>query len=78
MARNLWRSAPGPIRKLLIPLKRGVRGVRPEAHPAGESHRKFFEMHLNGATGGFRINLKGREANGIVEPGVNTKRCARS
>ena len=27
-------------------------------------------MHLNGATGGIRINLKGREANGIVEPGA--------
>jgi predicted AlkP superfamily phosphohydrolase/phosphomutase len=70
-ARNVWRSAPGPVRKLLIPLqaRRFEATVQRRIQPA-RATRKFFEMHLNGATGGVRINLKGREANGIVEPGA--------
>jgi len=36
--------------------------------------RRFFEVKANDATGGIRINVVGRESNGLVEPGEDYDR----
>jgi predicted AlkP superfamily phosphohydrolase/phosphomutase len=69
LARNLWRSAPGPLRKQLVKLQarnfeaRVQRCIQP-----AKARRRYFEQHVNGATGGIRVNLEGREGAGIVKP----------
>jgi predicted AlkP superfamily phosphohydrolase/phosphomutase len=70
IARNLWRSAPTPLRSLLVPLRarRFEASIQKRIQPA-KSERKFFEQHVDGATGGIRINLEGRESHGKVKPG---------
>lgn len=58
------RTALTPLQKKLWPkLKAGL--VQP-----GKAQRRFFEIIVNDAAGGVRINLKGREPAGKVEPGA--------
>ena len=70
-ARKVWRGLPAPLRRMVI----NVRARKFEARiqkliqPA-KADRKFFQQHVNGATGGVRINLEGREAHGRVKPGA--------
>jgi len=63
--RKAWVNAPGPIRRALMPLRGKV-----VDHLADKEGRRFFEMVNNHATGGIRINLVGRERNGLVQPGA--------
>jgi predicted AlkP superfamily phosphohydrolase/phosphomutase len=57
------RTALTPLQKLLWPkLKANL--VQP-----GKASRKYFEIIVNDASAGVRINLKGREPQGLVEPG---------
>jgi len=57
------RTALTPVQKLLWPkLKANL--VQP-----GKASRKYFEIIVNDASAGVRINLKGREPQGVVEPG---------
>jgi predicted AlkP superfamily phosphohydrolase/phosphomutase len=70
IARKVWRSAPTPLRRLLVPVRarRFEARIQKRIQPA-KSERKFFEQHIDGATGGIRINLEGRESHGKVKPG---------
>jgi predicted AlkP superfamily phosphohydrolase/phosphomutase len=66
--RNLWRKVPGEIRAPLRILRKPVAGILDTTQiNLDRSTRRFFEVHANNATGGIRLNLKGREAKGIVE-----------
>jgi predicted AlkP superfamily phosphohydrolase/phosphomutase len=69
--RNAWRHAPVGVRNLLMPLRRNVwEPIYQNAVVPQRSTRRFFEMKTNNSTGGIRINLVGREAQGIVRPGA--------
>lgn len=66
-ARKAYRSAiPLPVRKALRPVRRLLAGKSPDKPPLAD--RRFFTLlHVDNA-GCIRINLKGRERYGIVEP----------
>lgn len=78
-ARNVWRRAPGPLRRLLLPLapRRFDAALQKRIQPA-KSGRRFFQQYMNGATGGIRINLEGRESRGRVKPGDEYDALCRS
>lgn len=61
-----WRAMPDFVRRPLKPLRNKVSNDNFQPNRKG---RRFFEVIANDRTGGVRINLKGRDANGIVEPG---------
>ena len=69
--RRWWHLAPHTIRNTLMPVRnlilerRFTTTVRPKI-----TSRKYFEIFNNNATGGVRVNLVGREAHGIVQPGA--------
>lgn len=65
LVRKVWVNTPEPIRQVLMPLR--GQAVRQLANKKG---RRFFEVVNNHATGGVRINLVGRERNGMVQPGA--------
>jgi predicted AlkP superfamily phosphohydrolase/phosphomutase len=68
--RALWHRVPIEIRGRLKPLRRPFRGaLRPPRFLGNHANRRFFEVNANNATGGVRLNIKGREGNGIVDPG---------
>lgn len=78
-ARNLWRRAPGPLRKLLVPLRaRRVEAEIQKRIQTAKADRRYFEVQVDGASGGVRINLKGREARGRVEPGAEYEAVCQS
>jgi predicted AlkP superfamily phosphohydrolase/phosphomutase len=62
-----WRAMPDAIRRPLKPLRHKVShdGFQPN-----RKGRRFFEILANDRTGGVRINLVGREAHGLVQPGA--------
>jgi predicted AlkP superfamily phosphohydrolase/phosphomutase len=67
--RNAWKSVPEELRGHLRPLRRHFRGVlRPPQLMGSQQDRRFFEVYANNATGGVRLNLRGREGSGTVEP----------
>ncbi|RDV27971.1 hypothetical protein DXV75_03105 [Alteromonas aestuariivivens] len=65
MGRKVWRVMPEALRKPFLGVRNNVTndGFQPNRHT-----RRFFEVYANDRTAGVRINLKGREANGVVEP----------
>jgi len=66
-----WRGAPKPIKKLLGPLHSVYyKRAHNKGFLPGRENRKFFEVIANDRSGGVRINLAGREARGVVQPGV--------
>lgn len=66
--RGVWRKIPGEIRAALRGLRKPFDGILDTSRiTLDRSTRRFFEVHANNATGGIRLNLKGREANGIVD-----------
>ncbi len=68
-ARMLWQYVPLDIRAKLKPLRRSLSGVTRHPQFLPDRHlRKFFEVHANNGAGGVRINLKGRESQGVVSP----------
>lgn len=67
--RQVWKSVPAEVRGQLRPLRRYFKGaLRQPQLMGGRPDRRFFEVYANNATGGIRLNLKGREGQGIVEP----------
>lgn len=67
--RKLWKSLPAEWRGRLRPVRRYVKGMlRQPQFVASKADRRFFEVYANNAAGGVRLNLKGREGNGTVEP----------
>lgn len=76
MARRVWRRAPGPLRKLLVPLRaRDIEARFQKRIQPAKADRRCFEVQVDGATGGVRINLKGRESRGRVEPSEYETLC---
>ena len=67
LVRTVWRNMPDAVRRPLKPLRDRV--SRDGFQPNREG-RRFFEVFANDRTGGIRINLAGREAHGIVQPGT--------
>jgi predicted AlkP superfamily phosphohydrolase/phosphomutase len=76
LARVCRALVPAPMRRLL---SRGRLARRVyEAHVVERRPtRRFLEVDPSNTTGGVRINLKGRERHGVVEPGAEYDRiCA--
>lgn len=70
-ARSVWRSLPTGLRRSLKPMQRKAwTAMMQDGFQPNRKSRKFFEVYLNNRSAGVRINLKGREPNGIVEPGA--------
>jgi len=68
--RKGWRSLPYGVQKGLKPLHGALwRSMVKTAFEGRRESRKYFEIYANDSTGGVRINLIGREPNGMVEPG---------
>ncbi len=68
--RALWHRLPSEMRGRLKPLRHRVRGALPQSPRflGDHANRRFFEVYANNATGGVRLNIKGREGSGTVEP----------
>jgi predicted AlkP superfamily phosphohydrolase/phosphomutase len=67
--RDAWRALPPGVKQRLRPIKNRLVGEPPQdPFLGGRRERKYFEVYANNSAGGVRINLKGREAHGIVEP----------
>lgn len=67
--RAVWHLVPIELRARLRVLRKPFSGaLHPPRFLGNEAQRRFFEVYANNATGGVRLNLKGREASGIVEP----------
>lgn len=68
-AQAAWKSLPAELHGHIETLRRHVGGLLGLPPRMGSSeHRRFFEVYANDAAGGVRLNLKGREGRGIVEP----------
>lgn len=66
--RALWHRVPKELRGLLKPLRRPFKGMlRPGTFLDDQQHRRYFEVYANNATGGIRLNIKGREGHGCVD-----------
>ncbi|MEL7027626.1 MAG: alkaline phosphatase family protein [Pseudomonadota bacterium] len=71
MAVEQWRRLPYSFRKPFRPLTRQVGknvNFNIPRYVGNRADRRFFEVPVNNMTGGVRVNLKGREANGLVDP----------
>ena len=72
--RSIWRHMPDWVRRPLSPMRYKVSN---DGFQPGRKTRRYFEVFANDRTGGIRINLKGREAHGMVQPGDEYDRiCA--
>jgi hypothetical protein len=68
--RALWRRVPPEMRGRLKLLRRPFRGALHSPKFLGDhANRRFFEVYANNASGGVRLNIKGREGLGTVDPG---------
>jgi predicted AlkP superfamily phosphohydrolase/phosphomutase len=66
----LWHRVPSDVRGRLKGLRRPFRGALQSPKFLGDHpNRRFFEVYANNATGGIRLNIRGREGSGTVEPG---------
>lgn len=69
-ARTAWRGLPKGLRRGLKPMQRRAwTAMMNDGFQPNRRQRRYFEVYLNNRSAGVRINLKGREPNGIVEPG---------
>jgi predicted AlkP superfamily phosphohydrolase/phosphomutase len=67
--RALWHRVPIELRGRLKLLRRPFRGaLHPPKFLGDHANRRFFEVYANNASGGVRLNIKGREGRGTVEP----------
>ncbi len=71
LMRRSWRSLPAGLQKHLQPFKQQVwHTVVGTAMQGHWPERRFFEIFANNSTGGVRLNVKGREAKGVIDPGA--------
>jgi predicted AlkP superfamily phosphohydrolase/phosphomutase len=76
-SRRHWTEYVAPVYRALVPtaVRRRLARTTPILSAYHDRHldqlkrRRFFELTPNHATGGVRINLKGRESDGCVAPG---------
>ena len=67
--RTFWRRMPVEWRARLRHVRKPFSGKLHAPRFLGDhANRRFFEVYANNASGGIRINLKGRECHGRVEP----------
>jgi predicted AlkP superfamily phosphohydrolase/phosphomutase len=81
LARSVWVRLPEParrgVRPLLAPLRRPAAGPRPLSARFDMTRSTCFPHENGHLVSGIRINLRGREPLGIVEPGGDMDRlCA--
>jgi predicted AlkP superfamily phosphohydrolase/phosphomutase len=66
---------PAPVRRLLSGTRLSQRAY--DAHMVDRrSQRRFYDVSPSNTTGGVRINLKGRDRHGVVEPDAFDRVCA--
>lgn len=71
---NAWLRAPKPIKNMIAPLRVKLwPRVRGKFLEVDRAKRRCFEVRNNDATGGIRLNIKGREPNGLLEPGAEAE-----
>ncbi len=69
--RTVWHLVPPEARAKLRPIKKHFNGMlqsKDGEFSGNRQNRRFFEVFVNNRTAGVRVNLKGREANGQVDP----------
>jgi predicted AlkP superfamily phosphohydrolase/phosphomutase len=68
----VWDWTPRSIQEVLAPARAKIwqDGIKRHFIEADRSKRKCFEVTNNGATGGIRLNVVGREPKGLVAPGT--------
>ncbi|MFN3233070.1 MAG: alkaline phosphatase family protein [Alphaproteobacteria bacterium] len=67
--RSTWRNLPSPVKTLLNSVRhRLATALRQDRSARDREERRYFEIPCHNKTGGIRLNLKGREAKGIVDP----------
>ncbi len=68
--RKAWRALPRGLRTKLKPAQAKLyKNIYHDNFQGNRAGRRFFEVIANNRTGGVRINLVGREPNGIVNAG---------
>ena len=65
--RKVWHQIPGYVRR---PFRRMIDRLYDASRQAERAKRRFFVIPTTDNCGGIRINLKGREPDGQVEPGA--------
>ena len=66
-----WTRFPRSVRALLTPLQKTLwPRLKANLVQPGKSKRRYFEIIVNDAAGGIRLNVRGREPEGVVEPGA--------
>jgi predicted AlkP superfamily phosphohydrolase/phosphomutase len=66
-----WLNLPKPVQEIVKPLRTTIWPlIRRKVLEPDRSKRKCFEIRNNDATGGIRLNLVGREPNGLLKPGA--------
>jgi predicted AlkP superfamily phosphohydrolase/phosphomutase len=64
----LWRKTPQYVRTNLTPLQKKLwPKLKSKLVQPNKKDRRFFEIIINDASGGIRLNVKGREPQGIVD-----------
>jgi len=72
--RSLWRSLPVSLNRLLVPIQNTARNM---LMGPDRRARKAFTLPAADDTGSIRVNLVGREPNGLIQPGPDFERfCA--
>lgn len=69
--RAAWRRLPHPLREFLRP---GIASTRDRMQSDDRRFRRYFQVQTNVFVAGLRINLVGREKNGMVQPGADCDR----
>ena len=70
--RQLWRRLPPGLKSRLAPLRKSITNDGLQPNRAG---RRFFEVYANDRTAGIRLNVVGRERDGVVAPGPDYDAC---
>ena len=66
--RSLWRSMPVSLNRLLVPIQNTARNM---LLGRDRRARKAFTLPAADDTGSIRVNLAGREPNGLIRPGAD-------
>ena len=68
-AREIWRSIPADMRERVEPFRKPFKGALSHPQFLPDRHRRrSFEVYANNGAGGVRLNLRGRESQGLVDP----------
>ncbi|MEM7172268.1 MAG: alkaline phosphatase family protein [Pseudomonadota bacterium] len=69
--KTVWQKSPRPVKTLLNPIRsRARKAYYNDGFQPNREQRRCFEVYNNDRSAGLRINLAGRERDGIVQPGA--------